>query len=221
MSPEPTPTGSTQEISKAIAEISERAQVLIRDEIELAKLEVTGKAKTIGRGAAVAVAAGVFAIFAVSLILTGFSWLAWYLLPVPDTAYFWGFFLVAGILLILAGLAGWFAMRALQTKPTPDMAIEEAQRIRDTINPHGGPIPPYAGGRDPIPTPGVPVPPAGGGPVPLGVGGTPVPSGVSVPPGAGGRDPIPAPGVAPPPSPVTPPAPPAPPIDDPPNDGAA
>ena len=196
MSLEPPPTGSTQEISKAIAEISERAQVLIRDEVELAKLELTGKAKTIGRGAAVAIAAGVFGMFAVSLILNGLSWLAWYLLPVPDTAFFWGFFLIAGILLIIAGLAGWFAYRALQTKPTPDMAIEEAQRIRDTIAPHEAPAGPAA-----------PAPPVG-----VGVGGAPVPSGVSVPPGAPTP---PAPGVAPPPDPVTPPA------ADPPNDGAS
>ena len=205
MSPDPTPTGSTQEISKAIAEISERAQVLIRDEIELAKLEVTGKAKTIGKGAAVGVAAGVFAIFAISLILSGFAWLAWYLLPVPDNAYFWGFFLVAGVLLVFAGLAGWFAARALQTKPTPDMAIEEAQRIRETIEHPGVTMPGTAGAAAsgaPGPAPGVPP----GPPVPLGPGGAPVPSGLSVPPGTPGP---PAPGVAPPPTPVTPPAPPA------------
>jgi len=203
VSPDPTPTGSTQEISKAIAEISERAQVLIRDEIELAKLEVTGKAKTIGKGAAVGVAAGVFAIFAISLILSGFAWLAWYLLPVPDNAYFWGFFLVAGVLLVFAGLAGWFAARALQTKPTPDMAIEEAQRIRETIE-HPGVTMPGTGGGDGLTASGPAVP--AGPPVPLGPGGAPVPSGLSVPPGTPGP---PAPGVAPPPTPVTPPAPPA------------
>lgn len=157
------PTGSTQEISKALADISERAQTLIRDEIDLAKLEVTGKVKTIGKGAAVAIAAGVFLFFAIGLILIGLSYLAWYLL-FPDETYFWGFFLVAGILIIIAGLAGWFAVRALQTKPTPDMAIAEAQRIRETIE---HPV-------TPIPVPDVPAPagPASGS---TGFGGLSVP----------------------------------------------
>jgi Putative Actinobacterial Holin-X, holin superfamily III len=203
------PTGSTQEISKAIADITERAQVLVRDEIELAKLEVTGKVKTIGRGAGIGIAAGVFIFYAIGLILVGLSLLAWYLLPsVPDTAYFWGFFLVAGVLIVIAGLAGWFAARALQTKPTPDMAIEEAQRIRDTIVPHDHPGGP--GGAGGAGTPGGPI--ITGGPA-----GFAVPAGVSVPPGTPGP---PAPGTPPPPTPVTPPPPtePPPPAEPPPTD---
>ena len=105
MSEEQPPTGSTQEISKALADISDRAQVLIRDEIDLAKLEVTTKAKTIGKGAGIGIGAGIIIFYAVGLILVGLSLLAWYLLPVPDTALFWGFFLVAGVLLLVAGLA--------------------------------------------------------------------------------------------------------------------
>ncbi len=160
MSPDPAPTGSTQEISAAIAQITERAQTLIRDEIDLAKLEVTGKAKTLGIGAAVAAAAGGFLFFSTMLLLEGLAWLAWYEL-FPDSEFFWGFFLVAGILLVVAALAGFFAYRALQTKPTPDMAIAEAQLIRETIAPHDPLVMPAS---VPIPVdvsvpPAAPVPP--------------------------------------------------------------
>jgi hypothetical protein len=80
------------------------------------------------------VAAGVFAVFALSLLLQGFAWLAWYLI-FPGNTYFWGFFLVAGVLLLIGGLAGFVAARALRSgaPPTPQMAIEEAKLIRETV----------------------------------------------------------------------------------------
>jgi uncharacterized membrane protein YqjE len=122
-------------ITQAIQEVSERAQLLVREEIELAKVEMTEKAQQLGKGAAVGGAAGVFALFGLVLLLEGFCWLAWYLLPVSNTAFFWGFFLVAGILFLLGALAGYMASRAFKSgsPPTPDMAIDEAKRIRETV----------------------------------------------------------------------------------------
>jgi len=189
VSEEQPPTGSTQEISQALADISDRAQVLIRDEIDLAKLEVTTKAKTIGKGAGIGIGAGIIIFYAVGLILVGLSLLAWYLLPVPDTALFWGFFLVAGILLLVAGLAAWIAVKKLQTSPTPDMAIEEAHRIRETIAPHEQPSAPGA--------PCVPV--AAPAPAPA----APAAGGLSVPP-VGSTSEWPAVPAEAPPAPVDP-----------------
>jgi hypothetical protein len=132
---EPTPTGTPKEISAAVQEIAERAQVLVREEIELATTEMKEKATKIGKGAAIGAAAGVFAIFGLSILLEGFAWLAWWALPVNSSQIFWGFFLVAVLLFILGGLAGYLASRLLKSgaPPTPDMAIEEAQRIRETV----------------------------------------------------------------------------------------
>jgi hypothetical protein len=77
----------------------------------------------------------VFAIFGLSILLEGFAWLAWWALPVNSSQIFWGFFLVAILLFIVGGLAGYFASRLLRSNapPTPDLAIEEAQRIRETV----------------------------------------------------------------------------------------
>lgn len=126
---------TTQAIAQALADVSEKAQLLVREEIELAKAEVTGKVKSIGVGVGVAAAAGLFVVVALLFLLIGFAFLVWYSLPFPDDSYFWGFFIVAGILLVLAGLSGYLAFRFLSrgAPPVPTMAIEEAQKVRQTI----------------------------------------------------------------------------------------
>jgi uncharacterized membrane protein YqjE len=126
---------SAKNVAEAIQEISERAQLLVREEIELAKAEVGVKANRLGKGAAVGAAAGVFALFGLFLFLDGLAWLAWYLLPVNDQSFFWGFFLIAGLLFLIAALAGFIAARAFKagSPPKPQMAIDEAKRIRETV----------------------------------------------------------------------------------------
>jgi uncharacterized membrane protein YqjE len=129
-------TDEQTNIAQAIQEVSERAQVLVREEIELAKAEVTEKVTKLVRGAVIAGAAGFFALGALLLILHGLSWLAWWAIPFPgDTQYFWGFFTVAAILLVLGGVAGYLAARAFRagTPPAPKMAIEQARLIKETV----------------------------------------------------------------------------------------
>jgi Putative Actinobacterial Holin-X, holin superfamily III len=134
MTDQQTSDTNTQNIAQAIQEVSERAQLLVREEIELAKAEVTAKLTKLATGAAVAIVAGVFVIAGLGLVLQGFSWLAWYEL-FPDNQFFWGFFVVAAVLFLLGALAGFIAARAFKAgaPPTPDLAIDEAKRIRETV----------------------------------------------------------------------------------------
>jgi hypothetical protein len=127
--------GGNTKIAQAIQEVSERAQILVREEIELAKAEVSAKISQLVKGAAVGAAAGIFAIVGLLFLLHGFAWLAYYALPVPDGTFFWGFFLVAGILFLLGAIAGFVAAKAFKrgAPPKPDMAIDEAKRIRETV----------------------------------------------------------------------------------------
>ena len=121
-------------IAAAITEISEHATLLIRDEIELAKAEITVKLRKILTGAVVGVAAGGFIVVAVLFLLIGLAYLfADEVYPAGDT--FLGFFTVAMLLLVLAVLAGVLAFRALRsgTPPAPTMAIDEARKIRDAV----------------------------------------------------------------------------------------
>jgi uncharacterized membrane protein YqjE len=133
--PEPGRNDAPRNIAATITEVSERAQVLVREEIELAKTEVTEKVTGLIRGAIVGVAAGVFVVMALVFALVGCAWLLYYYLPGNNQTYFWGFFAMAVILLVLGALAGLLAARAVKrgAPPVPSMAIEEAQKIRETV----------------------------------------------------------------------------------------
>jgi uncharacterized membrane protein YqjE len=125
---------TTQNIAQAIQEVSDRATLLVREEIELAKTEMTEKVTKLIKGAVVGIAAGIFVVFALIYLLHGFAWLAWYEL-FPGNQFFWGFFVVAAVLLLLGALAGYIAARAMKSgaPPTPVMAIDEAKRIKETV----------------------------------------------------------------------------------------
>jgi uncharacterized membrane protein YqjE len=134
--PPPSPDGQPQNIAAAIAEVSERATLLVREEIELAKAEVTEKASKLIKGAVVGVAAGVFFLTALVFVLVGCAWLLYYFLPVGDFAYFWGFFAMAAILVVLGVLAGVIAAKVVKrsSPPVPTMAIDEARKIREAVS---------------------------------------------------------------------------------------
>ena len=138
MSDQQTSDNNTQNIAQAIQEVSDRAALLVREEIELARVEVTEKVTKLIKGAVVGIAAGIFVVFALIYLLHGFAWLTWYEL-FPDEQFFWGFFVVAAVLLLLGALAGYIAARAFKSgaPPTPKLAIDEAKRIKETVqSPH-------------------------------------------------------------------------------------
>jgi hypothetical protein len=149
--PPPSPEPGSEEahnIAAAITEVSERAQVLVREEIELAKAEVTEKATKLIKGAVVGVAAGVFVVMALVFALVGCAWLLYYYLPGNEFTYFWGFFAMAVILLLLGALAGLLAAKAVKrgSPPVPNMAIAEAKKIRETVASGGDDAAKAAGG---------------------------------------------------------------------------
>jgi len=138
------PDGERQQsgIAAAITEVSERASVLIREEIELAKTEIAEKATRLAKGAIVAIVAGVFFFTALFFVLIGCAWLLYYELPIGNQfTYFWGFFAMAVILVILGVIAGLLAAKAVKSgaPPTPAMAIEEARKIRETVSSSSAP----------------------------------------------------------------------------------
>jgi hypothetical protein len=127
--------GTDVKIGQAVQEVSDRAQILIREEIELAKAEVLEKVNAPVKGAVVGIVAGVFAVFGLNFLLHGASWALWFGLFSGSSNYFWGFFIVAGVLFLLGALAGFLATRAFKrgSPPTPELAIDEAKRIRETV----------------------------------------------------------------------------------------
>ena len=121
-------------IATAITEISEYATLLVRDEIELAKAEVAAKLRKILTGTVVGITAGGFVVFAVLLFLEGLALLLAYEV-FPAGQVFWGYFVVTGMLLVLAAAGGAIAARALRqgAPPAPTMAIDEARKIVESV----------------------------------------------------------------------------------------
>ena len=121
-----------QQIGHTVTEISEKASLLVREEIALAKAEVTQKATKLGKGAAVAAIAGVFAVLGLIFLLHTLSWL---FVELIGGDIFWGFLVTTGILFLFAAIAGVLGLRWIKkgAPPTPDMAIDEAKRIRETV----------------------------------------------------------------------------------------
>jgi len=122
-------------VAQAVQDISERVTLLVHEEIELAKAEVTAKVTKLLKAIVVGVAAGIFAVTGLLFFLHGLAWLAWFALPVGNSSIFWGFFVVAGLLFVLGGVAGFLAARFFKesSPPTPDMAIDEAGKIKKTL----------------------------------------------------------------------------------------
>lgn len=133
--PPPAPPQEPEErtLADLVVDVSEHASTLVREEIELAKAEISQKVSKILRGSAVGAAAGVFAFLSVILILHGIAWL---LGEEVFSGNIWaGYFVTAGIFLLIAALAGLIAFRSLKsgTPPLPEQAIEEAKLTKEML----------------------------------------------------------------------------------------
>jgi uncharacterized membrane protein YqjE len=121
-------------VGELVFEISDRATVLVREEIELAKTEVTEKLNRLLQGSVTAIVAGVFVLLALAMIMHGIAWLLNDLFF--DDNVWAGFLIEAAFFLLIAAGAGLYAWRSFKrgAPPTPDMAIEEAKEIRAAFN---------------------------------------------------------------------------------------
>jgi uncharacterized membrane protein YqjE len=124
----------TTELARAIQDVTEKAELLVREEIELAKAEMSEKVNKLAKGAAFGGAAGAFGVFALIYLLEALSWGINDVLDVSTAL--WAGFLITGVLILLLGaIAGLLSLRYVKkgSPPTPQLAIEEAQLIKGTI----------------------------------------------------------------------------------------
>jgi uncharacterized membrane protein YqjE len=132
--PPPPPTNSDERsVGELVLDISEQTSALIREEIELAKTEVSEKVNKILRGSVAGIAAGVFVLMALAMLMHGIAWLLNDLF-FEDNVWL-GFLVEALFWLVVGALAGLFAYRSFKAgaPPTPDMAIEEARKAKETF----------------------------------------------------------------------------------------
>ena len=123
------PPGSAEKsLGEVVADVSEKASLLVREEIQLAKAEVQEKVSKLGKGAAVGAAAGFFLLLALVFSLHAIAWL---LADVFDNVEI-GYGIVTVALVVLGVIAGLIAARLFKSgsPPTPQLAIEEAKKTR-------------------------------------------------------------------------------------------
>ncbi len=130
-----TDNTDTSELGQAIQDVTETASLLVREEIELAKTEVTEKVTKLLKGAVVGIAAGIFAVFGLIYLLQSFAWLIWEVIEGDVNGPWIGFLIVAGLLFIAGGLAAFLAAKLVKrgSPPVPKMAIEEGRLIKETV----------------------------------------------------------------------------------------
>ena len=127
------PPDDDRSVGELVLDVSERVSILIREEIELAKTEVREKVTKLVQGSVVGIAAGVFALMGLAMLMHGIAWLLNDLFFSGDV---WAGFLIEAVFwFCVAAGAGYYAFRAVQAgaPPTPDLAIEEARRTKETL----------------------------------------------------------------------------------------
>ena len=122
------------ELGKAIQEVTERMQLLVREEIALAQAEMTAKVQKLIRGIVAGAIAGIFALFGLIYALHALSWGLWDLIGGGQGPWL-GFLITTLLLFLLGALGALLAFRFIKkaTPPKPELAIEEAQLIRETV----------------------------------------------------------------------------------------
>jgi hypothetical protein len=127
LSAEPEP-----QIAEALQGISNSVSALVSEEIALAKAEVSAKVTTMGRGAGIGAAAGLFLIFALGLFA---QTLAWGIYAIVGVGVWLGYLLATIIYLLLAAGAGMLAVKLFKSvqSPVPVQAIAEAQTTKQAV----------------------------------------------------------------------------------------
>ena len=127
------PKDEDRSVGELVFDVSEQVSTLVREEIELAKTEISEKVGKLIRGSVVGIAAGTFAFLGLILLMHAIAWL---LNDLFFESSFWAGFLIEAVLFfVVAGVAGMVALKAVKAgaPPTPDLAIEEGKRIKQTL----------------------------------------------------------------------------------------
>jgi uncharacterized membrane protein YqjE len=131
-----TPPGSAEKsLGEIVNEVTEKATLLVREEIELAKAEVTQKVTRIAKGAVLATIGGIFLVFTLIYFLHSLALFLDDVLNVNPSGVWIGYAMVAGILALLGAIALGVAVNLFRrgAPPTPELAIEEAKKTREVL----------------------------------------------------------------------------------------
>ncbi|HEX8065296.1 MAG TPA: phage holin family protein [Thermoleophilaceae bacterium] len=126
------PGTADKQLGEIVSEITQKAQLLVREEIELARTEVQQKVSRIVKGIVAFSVAGFFALLMLIFLLDSLSWgfVEWF-----DLKVWVGFGITTLMLLLFTLIAALIGVRLFKrgTPPTPELAIEEAQKTLEAL----------------------------------------------------------------------------------------
>jgi hypothetical protein len=132
MTDEGRPDVEGTSVGQLIGEVSKDLSTLMRQELELAKAELTAEAKKAGQGAGMFGAAG----FAGYMVLVFLSLaLMWGLSNVMDTG--WAGLIVAGLWAVIGAVAFVMGRKKFQeVHPKPERTVDTLQQVPGALKPH-------------------------------------------------------------------------------------
>jgi len=113
--------------------VKQRGQSLLRLNLELAKLEAKKKVAALGVATGLALLAVVLVVYAIGFAFASAA------AGISEALPLWlSLLIVAGVILLLAAIAGFLAMRFAKkaSPPKPAQAIEEAERTVEALRSH-------------------------------------------------------------------------------------
>ncbi|MEA2374940.1 MAG: hypothetical protein QOD53_1403 [Thermoleophilaceae bacterium] len=118
-----------KQLGEIVADVTSKAQLLVREEIELAKTEVQVKVSKIVKGV---IAFSVAGFFGLVMLILGLETLSWGFVDWLGVKNWVGFGITTIILLLLTVISALVGMRLVKrgSPPKPDLAIEEAQKTK-------------------------------------------------------------------------------------------
>jgi uncharacterized membrane protein YqjE len=118
----------------AAKQLAERASALVRLELELAAVELKGKATLLAKGIALALVGAVLLFYALGFLLAGAA------AGIATATSVWAALLiVTGGLVLIAAVLGALAYQAIKkaTPPMPEQAVREAKLTTEVLK-HDG-----------------------------------------------------------------------------------
>jgi hypothetical protein len=118
-------------IGRLVSDASRDLSSLIRNEIRLAKSEIQISVRAGGLGVALLAAAGFFAVMALIMLSVAIAYLInW---KGQGLALQWGFLIVFGFYLVVAGLLGLIGVRKVKKVRAPEKAIAQAGETKQIL----------------------------------------------------------------------------------------
>jgi uncharacterized membrane-anchored protein len=126
------PGAADKQLGEIVADVTQKAQLLVREEIELAKAEVQAKVTKLVTGIAAFAVAGFFALLMLIFLLHTLSWgwVNWF-----DFEVWVGYGITTVLLLLFVIITALVGLRMVKkgSPPKPEYAIEEAQKTKAVL----------------------------------------------------------------------------------------